>query len=447
MLNEALRIKKTQILDYNSLFAQVQGFVASQYASLVSNISAENEAMLKAYIIKYINDYQLAVNDKSTDELADTIYADMVMYGFLTKYLFFMPDVEEININRWDDVKITYDDGRIEACPESFASPRHASDTLKKMLRQSGIILDESNPSVRGHLNKNIRITALCRPLIDEDAGVTASIRLVNPKNFGKEDFLNFGTATEEMLDLLVNCLRYGISMALSGATGSGKTTLLAYLLSTIPVTKRIFTIENETREFNLVVRDSQGRVANNVIHTVTKDSDDPKQCVDTDRLLEIALTFNPDYICVAEMKGAESYTAQEAGRTGHTVLTTTHANDCASTYGRMVSLCKLKTSINEDMVMGMVKEAFPIVVYCKRLEDNSRKIMEITECYQDGREMKIHTLYRYQITEESIDADGRTVIHGHFCRADDISRTLAERLRENGMPPDMIARYYRNRE
>ena len=34
-----------------------------------------------------------------------------------------------------------------------------------------------------GHLSKNIRIAALKTPLVDEDVGVSASIRIVNPQS------------------------------------------------------------------------------------------------------------------------------------------------------------------------------------------------------------------------------------------------------------------------
>ena len=67
------------------------------------------------------------------------------------------------------------------------------------------------------------------------------------------------GTATDEMLDFLAECLRYGISICVAGATSSGKTTLAGWLLTTIPDNKRIFTIENGSRELALV-REKDGK-------------------------------------------------------------------------------------------------------------------------------------------------------------------------------------------
>ena len=42
--------------------------------------------------------------------------------------------------------------------------------------------------------------------------GIAASIRIVSPQSLKKSDFVDGGTATEEMLDFLAECLRYGIS-------------------------------------------------------------------------------------------------------------------------------------------------------------------------------------------------------------------------------------------
>jgi pilus assembly protein CpaF len=201
----------------------------------------------------------------------------------------------------------------------------------------------------------------------------------------------------------------------------------------------RLFTIENGCREFDLVKEDEDGNVINNVVHTVTRYSEDPKQNIDQEKLLEYALTSNPDIVCVGEMKSAEAFAAQEAARTGHGVITTTHANSCDATYNRMVTLCKTKYDINDKTLYNLVTEAFPIVLFAKKLEDSSRKIMEIIECeiLADGTR-QIRVLFRYNITENAIN-DGKVIINGEFERVNPISESLQKRLRENGMPLSVL--------
>jgi len=423
---------------FTAVLTEVQEYISSQFSTLLSDNPDEQKKQICAYIAKYLNDYNISVDGYDFDGLIDRLYAEMAEFSFLTQYLF-ADDVEEISINSWKDVKITYSDGKILPASERFSSPQHAIDVIRRVLHQSGMILDHSQPVVRGHLSNKIRITVLGIPVTDEDKGVSASIRIVNPQKLGKKDFINNGTATEEMLDFLSTCLRYGLSMCVTGATGSGKTTIMSWLLSTIPDQMRLFTIENETREFDLVKEDDRGNVINNVVHTVTRYSEDPKQNIDQEKLLEFALTSNPNIICVGEMKSSEAFAAQEAARTGHGVITTTHANSCDATYNRMVTLCKTKYDINDKMLFNLVTEAFPIVLFSKKLEDSSRKIMEITECeiLPDG-ERKIRTLFRYSITENSLSKD-KVTIRGEFEKVNPISENLQERLRENGMPVSAI--------
>ena len=300
------------------------------------------------------------------------------------------------------------------------------------------MVLDNASPAVLGHLSKNIRIAVLKTPLVDEDVGVTASIRIVNPQNMQKEDFVKGGTATGPMLDFLAACLRYGVSVCVAGATGSGKTTVAGWLLTTIPDNKRIFTIENGSRELDLV-REKDGRVCNSVIHTITRESENAKQNIDQDMLLDMALRYHPDIICVGEMRSAEAYAAQEAARTGHGVLTTIHSNSSQATWRRMVTLCKRKHEMADDTLMDLVTEAFPIVVFAKQLEDKSRKIMEIMECeILPTGERRYNTLYHFKIEENRLE-DGKYRIKGRHEAVNPISESLQKRFIDNGMPQKVL--------
>lgn len=423
---------------FSDVLAEVQEYLSGKYATLIADTPELQKQQITAYIAKFLTDRSLGAEGMTNEDLIEKLYVEMAEFSFLTPYLS-ATDVEEININSWKDTKITYSDGTVAAASEHFHSPQHAVDVVRRLLHKSGMILDNSQPGVVGHLSNKIRITVLGNPLTDKDKGVAASIRIVNPQKLAREDFVRLGTATGEMLDFLSLCLRYGLSMCVTGSTGSGKTTLMSWLLSTIPDHKRVFTIENSCREFDLVREDGAGHVLNNVVHTVTRFSDDPKQNIDQEKLLEFCLTCDPDVVCVGEMKSAEAFAAQEAARTGHAVITTTHANSCTATYHRMVTLCAQKYDINDRTLYNLVTEAFPLVMFVKKLEDSSRKVMEITECEikEDGTR-EIHTLFRYHITENDV-VDGKVQIHGEFQRVGAISASLQKRLLENGMPVRLL--------
>lgn len=426
--------------EFGSVLNEIQEYISSKYATLITDGGTEEvKAQVKRYITKYVQDYRIAVSGMTQTQLVDALYTEMAEFSFLTKYIF-GAGIEEIDINAWDDIEVQYSNGSTVKLDEHFESPQHAINVVRRMLHVSGMVLDNASPAILGHLSKNIRIAVLKTPLVDEDVGVAASIRIVNPQSMQKADFIQSGTATADMLDFLSECLRYGVSMCVAGATSSGKTTLAGWLLTTIPDNKRIFTIENGSRELALVRREDE-RVCNSVIHTLTRMSENEKQNIDQEILLDMALRFNPEIICVGEMRGPEAYAAQESARTGHTVLTTIHSNSCEATWRRMVTLCKRKYDMADSTLMDLVTEAFPIVVFAKQLENKQRRLMEVMECeiLPDGSR-NYRSLFQFQITENRVE-DGKFIVSGQHRAVKGISKSLQKRFLENGMPEESLQR------
>ena len=423
--------------DFNSVLQEVQEYISGAYATLITEGSEDSKEQLMRYITKYLQDRRIAVAGMTQTELVDAIYSEMAEFGFLTRYIY-ADGIEEININSWRDIEVQYSDGRSEKLTEHFDSPEHALAVIRRMLHASGMVLDNASPLVTGHLTRNTRIAAMKSPVVDEDVGVAASIRIVNRHNLSREDLLRSGTATVEMLDWLSVFLRYGISICVAGATSSGKTTAAGWLLTTIPDSKRIFTIENGSRELELV-REENGKVVNSVVHTLTRDSENERQRIDQIALVDICLRFNPDILVVGEMRGAEANAAQEAARVGVAVLTTIHSNSCEATYRRMVSLCKRAVDMSDETLLSYVTEAYPIVVFCKQLENKQRRMMEIMECeILPNGDRRCNTLFRYVITENHMEND-KFIIEGHHAQINAISASLRKRLLENGMPNEEL--------
>lgn len=429
---------ESETKDFSTVLSNVQEHISSQYSTLLTGGGSEDSRMqMKRYIAKYIQDQRIAVVGMNGEKLVDALYTEMAEFGFLTKYIF-GSGIEEIDINSWRDIEVQFSDGRTVKLEERFDSPEQAINVIRRMLHVSGMVLDNASPIVLGHLSKNIRIAVLKSPIVDEDVGIAASIRIVNPQSMQKSDFVKSGTATEPMLDFLSLCVRYGIYVCVAGATSSGKTTVAGWVLTTIPDNKRIYTIENGSRELSLI-REQNGKVINSVIHTLTRDSENDRQRVDQISLLDMALRFNPDIIVVGEMRGAEANAAQEAARTGVAVLTTIHSNSCEATYRRMVSLCKRAVDMTDQTLMDYVTEAYPIVVFCKQLENKQRRMMEIMECeiLSDGTR-SFRPLFQYIITENRLE-DGKFIISGHHKQVNAISDSLCKRFLENGMPQSVL--------
>lgn len=324
-----------QKIDFVSLLHKSQEYISENYAAALSDRS--KIVQLRSYIEKYLHDSGFEVEGMTFRELADKLYSEMAEYSVLTKYLG-RDEIEEININGWDDIAVTYTDGHIEKAKEHFYNPQHAVDVVKRLLHHSGMIIDNATPMSQGHLPGNTRITALKEPLVDDDRGISVSIRLLHPSRVDMKALVKGGNATQKMIDFLCMCLRYGISFVVAGATSSGKTTLLNALLTSIPDNKRIFTIESGSRELSLVkVKD--GKVVNNVVHTLSRPSDNPAYDISQEDLVVASLRFNPDIVVVGEMRDTEAYSAVEASLTGHTVVSTIHASAADAAHMRLSSL------------------------------------------------------------------------------------------------------------
>ena len=421
--------------DLVTLLNNTQEYISQNYAASLSESS--KLIQLRSYIDKYLHDTCYSVEGYTTSELADRLYCEMAEYSVLTKYLG-KENIEEINVNGWDDIAITYTDGHIEKAEEHFFSPQHAVDIVKRLLHHSGMIIDNATPMSQGHLPGNTRITALKDPLVDDDRGISVSIRLLHPSRVNRTQLVKGGNATQKMVDFLCMCLRYGVSFVVAGATSSGKTTLLNALLTSIPDNKRIFTIESGSRELSLVkVKD--GKVINNVVHTLSRPSDNPSYDITQEDLVVASLRFNPDIVVVGEMRDTEAYSAVEASLTGHTVVSTVHASAADAAHMRLALLCQKRFPINFQTSLMQAGQAFPIVVYAHKLEDNSRKIMDISECViLPNGEREYHTLFRDNITKNELKR-GKYKIEGYFEQPELMSENLRRKLMQFGVPLETL--------
>ena len=314
------------------------------------------------------------------------------------------------------------------------------------MCAYGGIRLDESQPVKDSYISKGVRCSAFMRPVVDREIGVSASIRRQKTVAITRDNLLKSNTALAEELDFLTICVNSGVSVGYAGGTGSGKTTDMGVLLKNIPYDKRIYSIE-DSRELDLIAKDDNGKVLNRVIHTVTRPHEDPKSNVDAELLLKEALRQHPDIIVPAEMRGSEAWTAVNAGLTGHTIVTSVHANSAEEAYERIFMLCLEKNAnMTEKMLMRQILKAFPVMVFKKQLSDGSRKIMSIVEGidYVDGK-IQFNTLYRFQKTNEYMDDNMKLHIDGFHKKINCISDRLALKWYENDVDETTIKKYARS--
>ena len=156
------------------------------------------------------------------------------------------------------------------------------------------------------------------------------------------------------------------------------------------------------------------------------------------------ALRFDPDVVVVGEIRDAEANSAVEASLTGHTVVTTVHSGPAESAHGRISLLCQRRFQLGMEVSLSQSRQAFPIIVFAHKCEDNTRKIMDISECEvtPDGKAF-YHCLYRYHICENKYDGN-QFVISGEFEKVNPPSSYLQNLLTRSGVPQEVLSKFTR---
>lgn len=409
-------------LNYGDILTKIQRIISEKHSGELAQTlySEQAEERLKTLIMRYLNSERLSAKGfANINELCEQIYDDMAGMGIISRYLK-DPDTEEININGYEDVWVQYRNGKKRI--QGFASPVDCTNIVRKMARFGGVILDGSRPIGDSYISKGVRMSGAIDPCVDVDRGAIASIRKQKPTYVTHDNVISWGTATEDELNFLSLCINNGVSVAIAGATGAGKTADMNLLLNSVSPDKRTVIIE-DTRELNIL---GEGR---DVTYMQTKEPPNEVSMLD---LLKLSLRLHPDVLVPAEMRGAEALTVQEAGRTGHTIVSTLHANNARDAYDRILTMClQAGTKLSEERLMKNIVSAFPIMVFKKRLPDGTRKYVEIFEAtgVKDG-ELIGHHLFHYKVDRHERDADGRIVkTHGQHYHVGAISEHLAEQL------------------
>lgn len=143
--------------EFSEVLREVQEHISSNYSALLTGGNTEEvKGQIKRYINKYVQESRAAVPGMDATQLVDALYTEMAEYSFLTKYIF-GTNIEEIDINAWNDIEVQYSGGRTEKLAEHFDSPDHAINVIRRMLHVSGVVLDNASPLVTGTLAKNVR--------------------------------------------------------------------------------------------------------------------------------------------------------------------------------------------------------------------------------------------------------------------------------------------------
>ena len=322
--------------------------------------------------------------------------------------------INDILVNGPDDVWIERA-GILEKTSKEFVSNEQLTDIAKRLVARVGRRIDDGSPLVDSRLPDGSRLNVVIAPIALD--GTSVSIRKFSKNKKTLQELVNFGSMTREMANFLIIAARSRVNIIVSGGTGSGKTTLLNALSNYISHSERVITLE-DTAELRLeqphVVR-LETRLAG-VEHTGEVTMKD---------LVINALRMRPERIIVGECRGGEAFQMLQAMNTGHDgSMSTLHANSPRDATSRLESMVMMSNAtLPLEAIRRNIASAVNIIVQASRLNDGSRKIMNITEIMgMENGQIVLQDIFSYKASKYR-DKNGK--ILGEFVNHGLLTRSI----------------------
>jgi pilus assembly protein CpaF len=342
---------------------------------------------------------ETGLSREDRQRLAAEIADDIFGYGPLERLLA-DPSISEIMVNGPNDIWIERA-GRLSQTTLTFTDTSHLRRIITKMVGQIGRRIDESSPLVDARLPDGSRVNAIIAPL--SLSGPLLTIRKFAQNRFDMAELIEIDTLSQDAADFLSACIKAQLNILISGGTGSGKTTFLNALSAAVPDSDRIVTIE-DAAELQLEQR--------HVIRLESRPNNIEGEGEITIRdLVRNALRMRPDRIIVGEVRGAEALDMLQAMNTGHEgSLSTVHANaprDALNRLETMVLMAGYELPLRA--IRSHVSSALDLIIQLDRLDDGSRRVVEISEVQRmEGEVITIQKLFEFKI--DRFDAERRII-------------------------------------
>lgn len=325
-----------------------------------------NEIIIKI-IIEYSADHYMPLAEKKRLRLQ--IFASMRGLDVLQE-LIEDPQITEIMVNGADDIFVEQA-GAITRKDLCFDTKEKLDDVVQKIAAGSNRIINESSPIVDARLSDGSRVNMILPPIAIN--GPVVTIRKFPLETMTIEKLIAYGSITVEAAEFLKNLVIAGYNIFVSGGTGSGKTTFLNALSNFIPQDQRVITIE-DSAELQLK------NIPNLVSLEVRNANVEGKNEISIRDLIKASLRMRPDRIIVGEVRDAACIDMLQALNTGHSGMSTGHANSTYDILSRLETMVLLGADIPLLAVRRQIASAIDIIIQLSRFRDKSRKVVEITE-------------------------------------------------------------------
>jgi len=263
--------------------------------------------------------------------------------------------------------------------------------------RRAGRQIATLTPILDARYESGDRVCATLSPISAHGNTITIRRFARNPWTVGNLVGEPGYSMTPEMAGMLWQAIHYEMNVIIAGGTASGKTTALNALAAFIPTNQRIVTIE-DTREIMLPVYQW------NWVPLLTRNANaEGLGEVSMLDLMVTALRMRPDRIVLGEMRRqSEAEVLFEAMHTGHSVISTLHADTAMQALRRL-------TSPPINLPPSDLDAVHLLVVQYRDRRRNIRRTLEIAELVggQTETDLTTNTIYRWRPRTDSFDMVG----------------------------------------
>jgi flagellar protein FlaI len=286
---------------------------------------ADPEGTLRAELRDRLGEYGVTVEDDTFYKLFYYLHRSYRGYGRIDP-LMYDPGIEDVSCDGPGlPIYVYHEDYTDMATSVRFESEELDSFVVR-LAQQAGRHISVGNPVTETTLPDGSRAElALGKEVTPRGSAFT--IRKYSEEPFTPIDLLRYGTYDLEMLAYLWLAIEHNRNLVFAGGTAAGKTTSMNAISMFVPPRSKVITIE-DTRELALY--------HDNWLSSVTRERLDEGANITMYDLLRSALRHRPEYIIVGEVRGEEAVTLFQAMNTGHTTLSTMHADSVRTAINRL---------------------------------------------------------------------------------------------------------------
>ncbi len=410
--NETTEKQEAQNVSKRDAVNEIITFLIQNYSEYLSEVDENRQFVENLVKEKVYRDYANMNTDSTIKDILNRLFGYHILQKFIDD-----KSVTDIRVTRFDNI-IIKKNGVWEKINETFYNEEEFLNFVRYcVLKNHGKITRETPIVIVSDRKNNLRIEAGIEPVNVVSPNLV--IRIHRPDKIQTMEELcitDIEMFNVDMYKFLLNSMKAGGNIIISGKGGSGKTTLMRNLVNEIPEELSI-TSNEETAELysthpNIIQRE------------IIKNRMDDKNITLAD-LTAHSLVMSNDVIVIGELKGEEAMAFFDAVATGHRGYATVHADSSISTIDRLVTLMKrdAKAQMYTDKYLRkLLSMSVDLVIFMRNF-----KVHEIQEVLYNGQndDVEYNLLYEFEVEKY---VKGKSI--GKFKKVNEPRGRIAEKIR-----------------